>query len=197
MSSVRTVRHYVDARAAAAPERTYLIAPETGRTLTYGGLQAKSRALARFLLGLGLAKGDKVSFMLHNGYQAARLLIGSMYGGFVVQPINLLEQRAQLEHVLRHSDTRVVFVAPEYRSRLEAALAAIERPIRVVTTDVDAPELFDEAQAGDAPLPEVDENDDALLMYTSGTTGVPKGCVLSQRNCIAGGEFTSAAHRLD
>jgi long-chain acyl-CoA synthetase len=196
MSAVRTIRHYVDWRAEAQPDRPYLLAPETGRQLTYAELQHESRTLTGYLLGLGLSKGDKVSFMLHNGYQAARLLIGTMYGGFVVQPINLLSQRSQLEYVLGHSDTRVVFVAEEYRSRLNEALTAIDRPIHVVGTDVDAAEPFDDALLPANALPEIVEDDDALLMYTSGTTGMPKGCLLSHRNCVAGGEFTSSAHRL-
>jgi long-chain acyl-CoA synthetase len=193
---VRTLREHIDARAATAAERVYLIAPETGLCMTYGELRRQSRSLARFLLARGLSKGDKVSFMLHNGYQAARLLLGTMYGGFVSQPINLLAQRSQLEYVLAHSDTRLVFVSPEHRARLEEAMQALEREIEAIVIDVDAREFFDDAAVPDLPLPDVDEDDDALLMYTSGTTGQPKGCLLTHKNCVAGGEFTSAAHRL-
>jgi long-chain acyl-CoA synthetase len=196
MSATRTIRHYVDRRAALQPDQPYLLAPETGLALTYAELARKSRSLTRYLLGLGLQKGDTVSFMLHNGYQAARLLIGAMYGGFVVQPINLLSQRSQLEYVLQHSDTRAVFVGDEYRGRLDEALAAIDRPIHVVATEVDAEQLFDDA-APASVLPDIAEDDAALLMYTSGTTGMPKGCLLSHKNCVAGGEFTSSAHYLN
>jgi long-chain acyl-CoA synthetase len=128
--------------------------------------------------------------------QAARLLLGTMYAGFVVQPINLLSQRSQLEYVLAHSDTRVVFVGPEYRQRLEDALVAVQRPVLVIETDVDAADSFDEARSPAAAIADVCEDDEALLMYTSGTTGAPKGCMLTHKNCVAGGEFTSAAHRL-
>jgi long-chain acyl-CoA synthetase len=194
--SMRTIRHHIDDRAASVPDQPYLIAPETGKVLTYGELKRQSQSLARYLSDLGLRKGDKVSFMLHNGYQAARILLGAMYAGLVVQPINLLAQRSQLAYVLDHSDTRAVFVGAEYRARLDEALGDIERSIHVVTTDVDADQLFTDCSLDETVLAQLEENDDALLMYTSGTTGQPKGCLLSHKNCVAGGEFTSSAHHL-
>ncbi|MBX3666696.1 MAG: AMP-binding protein, partial [Burkholderiales bacterium] len=193
---MRTIRHYVDRRAAEQPDATWLIAPETGATMTYARLQRDSQDLTRFLLGKGLRKGDKVALMLHNGYQAARLLIGTMYGGFMVAPLNLLAQPSQLAYVLEHSDTRLVFTSGEFAERLKAALTGIRREIAVVAIDPDATEIFNRAALPDAPLPDVAETDDALLMYTSGTTGKPKGCVLSNRSVCAGGEYTSAAHEL-
>ena len=192
---MRTIRHLVDHQARERPDAAWLIAPETGATMSFAQLQRESRALGAYLLGLGLNKGDKVALMLHNGYQTARLLIGVMYGGFMVAPLNLLAQPSQLAYVLEHSDTRVVFTSEEFADRLREALAGIPREIRVIAIDPDAttiPGII----AGAAALPEVAEADDALLMYTSGTTGKPKGCVLSNRSVCAGGEFTSSAHQL-
>lgn len=192
---MRTIRHLVDHQARERPDATWLIAPETGATMSFAQLQRESRALGAYLLGLGLNKGDKVALMLHNGYQTARLLIGVMYGGFMVAPLNLLAQPSQLAYVLEHSDTRVVFTSEEFAGRLREALAGIPREIRVIAIDPDAttiPGII----AGATALPEVAEADDALLMYTSGTTGKPKGCVLSNRSVCAGGEFTSSAHQL-
>jgi len=134
--------------------------------------------------------------MLHNGYQAGQLLIGVMYAGFTVAPLNLLAQPSQLAYVMDHSDTRVVFTTEEFSERLKTALAGIRRDITVIVIDPDATEIFDTAALPDLALPEVEEADDALLMYTSGTTGKPKGCVLSNRSVCAGGEFTSRAHQL-
>ena len=193
---MRTIRHYVDLRAAEQPAAIWLIAPETGSTMDYAQLQRDSRDLSRFLLGMGIHKGDKVALMLHNSYQTARLLIGVMYGGFMVAPLNLLAQPSQLAHVLEHSDTRVVFTSAEFAERLKVALAGIRRDITVIAIDPDAQEIFDRVALPDMKLPEVTAADDALLMYTSGTTGKPKGCVLSHRSVIAGGVYTSAAHEL-
>ncbi len=193
---MRTIRHYVDLRAREQPDAPYLIAPETGATLTYAQLQRDSRELGRHLLGLGLNKGDKVALMLHNSYQTGRLLIGVMYAGFMVAPLNLLSQPSQLEYVLDHSDTRVIFTTGEFSQRLKQALAGIKREIRVVVIDPDATALFQGEALPQVELPAVGEDDDALLMYTSGTTGKPKGCVLSNKSVCAGGEYTSRAHHL-
>ena len=83
---MRSIRHYVDRQAREQPDAPFLIAPETGRTLTYAKLKARSESLGRYLLARGLSRADKVAFMLHNGCQAARLLIGTMYAGFTVAP---------------------------------------------------------------------------------------------------------------
>ena len=193
---MRTIRHYVDLQAATRPAAPYLIAPETGHVMTYAQLKTDAVELGRHLAGQGLVKGDKVALMLHNGYQTARLLVGVMYAGYMVAPLNLLAQPAQLAYVLDHSDTRLVFTSAELAERLRAALREVRRNIKVVVIDPDAVSIFADSSLPDAGLLPVGENDDALLMYTSGTTGKPKGVVLSHRSVVAGGEFTSRAHEL-
>ena len=194
---VRTIRHYVDLQARAQPAAPYLIAPETGRIMDYGQLKADCDELGRYLLAQGLVKGDKVALMLHNGYQTGRLLIGVMYAGFMVAPLNLLAQASQLAYVLEHSDTQLVFTSAELAERVHAALADIRREVKVVVIDPDAISIFSDESLPGTALPPVAEDDDALLMYTSGTTGKPKGVVLSHKSVAAGGEFTSRAHELD
>ncbi|MDP2240731.1 MAG: AMP-binding protein [Burkholderiales bacterium] len=193
---MKTLRHYVDLRAREQPDAPYLIAPETGATLSYGQLQRGSRDLGRFLLQSGLNKGDKVALMLHNGYQTGRLLIGVMYAGFTVAPLNLLAQPSQLAYVLEHSDTKLVFTSPEFFERLQQALEKLNRKIELIAIDPDAVIIFGDETRSPDPLPPVAENDVALLMYTSGTTGKPKGCMLTHKSVCAGGEFTSRAHEL-
>ncbi len=181
-------------RARETPDAPFVIAPETGATLSYAQLQRDSIQLAAVLAHHRLRKEDKVALMLHNSYQTARLLIGVMYAGYMVVPLNLLSQLSQLAYVLDHSDTRLVFTSAELAPRLREALDRVERYVQVVVIDPDATAVFD-TQAN-ATLMEVGDDDDALLMYTSGTTGKPKGCVLSHRSVIAGGTFTSSAHHL-
>ena len=193
---MRTIRHYVDLQAREQPDAPYLIAPETGRTLTYGKLKQDSEELGRYLLALSLSKGDKVALMLHNSYQAARLFIGVMYAGFTVSPLNLLSQRSQLAYVLEHSDTRLVFTSTEFFEPLNEVLEKLDQRIELIVIDPDAESIFDADALPHVSLPPVFDHDEGMLMYTSGTTGKPKGCVLSHRSVVAGGEYTSAAHGL-
>ncbi|MFJ1258559.1 AMP-binding protein [Cupriavidus sp. CuC1] len=193
---LRTIREYVDFQAAERPDALYLIAPEPGLSMTFAGLQRASRELARFLLAQGILRGDKVAMLMQNGYQTCRLLIGVMYGGFCATPLNLLAHPSQLEYVLNHSDAKIVFVAPDQLERLNAALANVTRDIQIVLCDVDAQEFIPMSDEG-VQLPLVGEEDDALMMYTSGTTGKPKGVVLANRSVVSGGQFVSAAHELE
>ena len=194
---MRTIRYCIDERADQSPEKVYLFAPEPKLELSYAQLKVDSRKFGKHLLKRGLKKGDKISFMIGNGYQTTKIFLGTMYAGLVVAPLNLMAQAAQLEYILDHSDTRLVFFSGDQKVRLETACKALARDIDLIQIDNDAPFIFpeDEDVCG-IDLPEVSEDDNALLLYTSGTTGVPKGVILSHKNMVAGGEYTARAHVL-
>src|SRR5579863_5387879 len=161
-----TIRRLVDGQAAAGPGRVWLVAPETGRELTYARLRESSLALASFLAERGIDPGERVATFMGNGLQTARLFIGVMYAGRVVTPLNLLAQASQLEYVLAHCDARLVFVAPGERERLAAAAARAGRPIELVSVDPDCEEFIAGAPAGADRLAPSACGDDALMMYT-------------------------------
>jgi len=81
-----------------------------------------ARLPACFIAAMGLNKGDKgdkVGLFLPNAYQTAALFLGSMIGGYVCAPFNLLAQRSQLEHVLAHSDCKVLFTTRDHDTAVQ------------------------------------------------------------------------------
>jgi acyl-CoA synthetase (AMP-forming)/AMP-acid ligase II len=190
---MRTLRDVIDHHAEVRPEAPFLFAPERGGVITYGELRDQSRVLAGFLAAAGIAPGEVVSFMLPNGASAATLLLGAMISGYVVSPLNLLAQDAHLEHTLAHSETRLVFAAPEFVDRIRRLLSVSGRKATVRATDLDALEL-DRGQ-GASPIG-IESGTPALLMYTSGTTGLPKGALLSHGNLMHAAAAVVGAHAL-
>lgn len=193
---VRTIRHHVDSKAEAHPDKVFMTCPEPGLETTYKELRDHCRRMARFLHKKGFKKGDKVSFMMGNGHQTTLIFIGVMYSGLVVSPLNLQAQPSQLSYVLEHSDTRFVFTTDFQLERVREALEKVSRDVEVLAINKDKEQILPEADTSDVGLYEVTEADPALLMYTSGTTGVPKGVILTHRNMIAGGEYVTLAHAL-
>ena len=194
VGSTQSVRSLIDWRATASPHATYFVSPDTGRELTFYGLRQRALSVAWILRDHGLAPGDSVALLAPNSLEAVVLFAGIMAAGYVVTPLNLLLTPERLAYVLDHSDCRLVFVAPGQKSALRQALSLIARPIGVldVTSGGDAPA---DARAV-WPLPPREADAVCLLMYTSGTTGLPKGVRLTHSNVLTGAALVSKAHRL-
>ena len=105
--------------------RRFSSRPSPAQRISYAELRSTARALDAELAAQGIAPGEVVSYMLPNGVSAASVFLGAMYGGYVVSPVSLLAQDALVEHTLAHSQTRIVFAAPEFAARLESIAARI------------------------------------------------------------------------
>ncbi len=202
MNRSTTFPGLISSLAAAQPEQPYLISSVNGHVLSYGRLHQQCLQLARHFAALGLKRGDKVSVYLPNGEQTAVLLLGIMASGLVANPINLMCQASQLQHILAHSDTRLVFTTPEHAPSLKLASRNIGRAIPLLMCDPASdglpafPQDAARQAAAASDLPELRPEDQALIMYTSGTTGLPKGVLLSHENLIQNARNVSVEHRL-
>ena len=191
---MRTVRDTIDHHADLQPEAPFLLAPEPGTIVSYGALRNTALELAAELDAHRIEPGDVVSWMLPNGVAAASVFLGAMHGGYVASPLSLLAQDALIAHTLAHSRSRIVFAAPEFVTRLQAIAAKLERGVIIRPTSPD--ELGVTAGKHRKRAPALDPDSPALLMYTSGTTGTPKGALLSHANLIHSARAVSEGHAL-
>src|SRR4051812_19189191 len=211
-----TMGHLVDRQAAATPEREALVFPDA--RLTYAQLAERSDAFARALLGLGVEAGDKVAILLANRLEFVLALFGAAKLGAVVVPVNARLKVTELSHVIAHSDARVLITAaasdgtnypellaevfPELPGQDERALRLQGAPAlrQIVDLDGDRPGLLTRAafEAGARDLEaerkaQVRIRDVAMLMYTSGTSARPKGCLLTHEALVRHGANVARA----
>ena len=192
MSSIagQTVRDLIDSRAAKTPNRIFLIDPTARQTVTFRDLRDAARSVAAQLRAEGCEPGDRIAYAMENGADAVRVLLGAMYVGFVATAINLVSGPSTISYVLDHSEARIVFVDDDTAELVAQAAADIAKPPRAVP-------ISQAWFAGDGgELPSIKPDTDSMLMYTSGTTGKPKGVVHTHASILAGGGNTALAHEL-
>ena len=173
-----------------------------GRAYTNRELFEAGRRLANALTGLGVKPGERVAVMLPNCPE-----VGISYGGIlrlggVVVPVLFLLATEELQHILADSEAQAIITSPEFVAKaLEAANDCDPAPRVIVTGGASEGALsFDELLAGassDAALVEREPTDAALFMYTSGTTGRPKGVVLTHGNMLHQAEAVHEISELD
>lgn len=196
MSQVKSVRELIERNATLRPQAPYALATESEFVLSYGELARSCRRVAAALQLYGAGPGDTVSVIMPNGLNTVRVLLGALYGGRCVNPVNLLAQDEQMRSVLAHSDCKLVIVAPQWEARVREMLAGMERDVALVVADPDGNGLPGETGGDAIEPPPPDVNALALLMYTSGTTGLPKGVMLTQGNLAANAHAISEEHAL-
>jgi acyl-CoA synthetase (AMP-forming)/AMP-acid ligase II len=183
----RTIGAQLRALAQAAPNRVLFV--DGREELTVAGVLDRASRLANALVGLGLKAGDVVSFQLPNWNEAVLVELACSLGGFVCNPIVPIYRDNEVGFILANARSRVLFVPEIFRgfdyramlTRLKGQCPDLEHIIHVRSEEG----VFDELIAGaaTAALTEPDPNHVKLLLYTSGTTGAPKG-VLHTHNTI-------------
>lgn len=187
-STPNSIRALIDERAALTPEATFLVNPATDEAISYRTLRSQVRAVANNIAIAGVKDGEAVAYAMSNSTQTAIIILGILYGGYLATAINLVSGTSVIEYVLEHSEAKLVIANDAGVSALRAALNK-----RSTVPAIIVDELF---FTSDRPYENGDENVGGLLMYTSGTTGRPKGVVLTHSNLIAGGQNTAIAHEL-
>jgi acyl-CoA synthetase (AMP-forming)/AMP-acid ligase II len=156
------------------------------RRQTYGELDAATAAFAAHLSALGLERGDRVALFMRNALAYPAALLGAFRGGFVAVPINAKLHPREAAYIVENAEAKAVIVHADLASDLRAAVGNASIAIIVAGGADDPLEKALHGVSREAAAPADCRPDDAAwLFYTSGTTGGPKGAVLSHRNLIA------------
>ena len=158
-----------------SPNRVAIVHDD--RSLTYRGLHERATRVAHVLTGLGVSGGDRVAYLGPNEPAFLETLFGTGIAGGIFVPLNTRLAAPELAYILADSGTKVLVHAPSHAEHAESLRD-------------DVPHVLDHATyerlLADAPVDPIDEtvdaDDVAMIMYTSGTTGRPKGAALSHAN---------------
>jgi len=190
-----TVRQLLDRRLAADPDGAYL--DVCGTQLTAGEVDSTARRLARALTELGVTKGDRVATLIENSAEATLAWWGAVTAGAIAVPINTAYKGEYLRHQLADSGARVLLVEAALVDRAAAVTSQVDTLEHVVVIDTPDEESTDAGLSpqlvgvtghrwadllgadGDGPTVDVHPSDLATFVYTGGTTGPSKGCMLS------------------
>jgi long-chain acyl-CoA synthetase len=207
-----TLRDAFCAARAAFSDRVFLVLEE--ERITYEAFARASIAAAHRMIAAGVRKGDRVAVVMRNLPEWVVCTWGALLAGAIVAPLNAWWTGPELAYGLADSGTRMLCIDAERWERVTPHLsecselrtvwltrwpaqagdpraacpAGVSDAIEVVDLHTVIGSWAQWADSADAPLPSVDldPEDDAMIFYTSGTTGRPKGAVNSQRNCCSG-----------
>ena len=196
----RNVRHLLDNRAMESPNKVFLIHydDDGNRTeLTYAKFNAQVNQAVNLLLSLGVKRGDRVATIAYNHEDTVIIYFACWKIGAAVAPQNIAEDDQRIAYILRNSGAVIALVRSEYLDRAEAIIHGtdegfgvenVSQIIQVGGEETNSyPHFHTLLNEHSATLDVEDDttlDDESLLVYTSGTTGPPKGVMLLQYNML-------------
>lgn len=180
------IGHWVRKWSLLAPTKTAII--EKGYALTYGELNQRCNKLTNFLLDRGVARGDRVGLVSHNCHEYLEIYLALSKLGAILVPLNWRMAPPEIVYILKDSGTTHLLFGQDYldlASHIRESCELIEDYIVLGEEDIswarryDEMETYPDEEPSKIKMPEME--DPHLIMYTSGTTGSPKGVVLSNR----------------
>ncbi len=165
---------------------------DSKRTLTYPELNRRVNKLSHSLLSLGLTKGDKVSVLLPNSIEIVEAYLAAAKTGLVIVPINIRLIDKDVDYIINNSDTKACIIQDEFTGTINAIRSNLKNIVsdRYIVVGKEKEryteyERFIREAPDQEPSVEVLPEDTWILLYTSGTTGKPKGVVRSHESYIA------------
>ena len=220
----RNLRDALALHAKASGSKPFLISYDAAnqrQELTFAEFVARCHQVANLLFDdLGVRRGDRVAVIAHNAPEVVLIYMACWIVGAAVVPQNVSEDDQRIGFILRNSEAKLLFVQQPYMARaqhiLQQTTTNIQGVIQIGGEAADGALLFEEivrsrsttflgdesgAKSGDLSIRSANEHtpqldDEALIVYTSGTTGAPKGVVLSQYNLIVDAQAIAQWHAI-
>jgi long-chain acyl-CoA synthetase len=168
------------------PAKEAIIFNKENKRLTYKMLDERANKLANTLIGLGLKKGDRCAILFYNRCEWAEVYFGLARAGIIAVPVNFRLTAPEIEYILGNSQPKALI----YEEEFSATIAQVGKNVKIehylCLGKGDALDYDDciAKAAANAPDVFVEETDPIFISYTSGTTGLPKGAVITHRNLI-------------
>ncbi len=187
-----TIRYYdwIRHHGAGRPNQVAIHDLATGRNLTYRELDTRTDQLGAYLQSLGIAKGDRVAILAHNGPEFFELQFACGRIGAIAVLLNWRLTVAELEYIVSDSSPKVMIhdsSFAEVAGQLQS-LCNVEHLVSIVTGASDSQYELGLASAGPISVLDLTHDDPSTIMYTSGTTGHPKGAIITHGmtfwNCV-------------
>jgi len=182
------------------PDREFVVFPESGTRRTYRDVAERVQALAGGLLDEGLSPGDRVGLVADSRPEFVEAVLAGARLGVVVVPLNTGHSSTELCEMLDDADPDLVLVGPEYLDKLEGSAYGLPNPTTRVLGSETAGGSYetllrdaDEGIGVDRPT----EDDHCVVVYTSGTTGRPKGVPIDHFHCTNATLNNVAVHGLE
>jgi len=198
--SMRTLADLIKYSARYYPDTLSTIYKDT--RLTYRELNRRADMLANGLLKEGVGKGDRVGIICHTSHFFQEIFFGIVKSGGVAVTVNWRLSPRETEFVLNDADVSVLFIAERFWGNIDAILSRLPkiRRIIVIGNDVHGAvgyEAFLRASSDNEASVDLAPEDPVWLLYTSGTTGKPKGVLLTHRSILADAEHNIIGNRLN
>ncbi len=177
---LHVIGRWISERARQTPRRSAI--EFDGRATTYAKLDARSTDLARALLHYGLNPGDRIATLTENRPEHVELLFACAKAGLIMAPLNWRLAAPELAAQLKIFTPALITSSNMHRARMEEAHSLAMSATPVIDLETLAQELGPASLV--SALPAVDDDDGLLIIATSGTTGTPKGVVLTHANCF-------------
>jgi long-chain acyl-CoA synthetase len=158
-----------------------------GRTTTYASLDAHTNRVAQALLAAGVRQGDRIGYLAKNSDCFFEILIGAAKMGAVILPIGWRLAAAEIAHLLDDGAVRLLFIGREFGDLASQGIKIAGHTIRVIeleSADAGGYAAWRDSAEDIDPAVAIGPSDTALQLYTSGTTGRPKGVMLTNSNLL-------------